>query len=450
MRITFHNARVGSGKHNDRSFNLDKTSHIDETRTNKNLYINALNDKSLSFQESEIKFYQYYFKDFIDDKNARALTSRHPERCVTAEDLLKSDRYRPEEVIFQIGDKNSHISEKQLTEVFGRFLQWHQEKFKNHIETLNIAFHFDEKTPHVHWRKVYMYDDDKGFKSIGQNKALKQCGYQLPDENQQRSRSNNLKIQYTKECREKLFEICRELEIYVDEKPLKRAPNQQNLLKGDFIIQQQDEEIQRQKIEYTELEKKQTTLQQNIHSIEDVLNQQQNEYNRLMQENQRLSVENNVNEEKLKQYRDKLLQVAFYEKNKSKIEVINKSFTEKIEMKTFFNSDKVKIEKSELIPLLALSQEIEERIKNLEEREKQLNLKENSINKQAESIVNDANLKASTIIEKAEKTASSLENQVKIAKLESKIQRYERIIPENELIQREKQRERRNINERER
>lgn len=450
MRLTYHSSGSGvktGGKHNDRSFNLDKASHIDATKTNKNLYIvrsliedeqnkyiiyNENKKNQFTFDEREQLFYEYEFKNYIDQRNASARKNGHLERCINADKMRHTRRYEPREIIIEIGNRNQSVDSKTLADVFSEFLKWHDEKFGSNIKTLNAAFHFDEATPHVHWRRVFEYTDKNGNKQPSMEQALRQLGYQRPDLNRPEGKYNNRQMVYTKDCRNKLIALCQERSIELELEPKKRTPNQQNLSKGEFLIQQQDEEIERQKIEYTELEEKQTALQKNIHNIEDALNQQQNEYNRLMEESQRLNVENNVNEEKLKQYKDKLLQVAFYEKNKSKIEVINKSFTEKIEMKTFFNSDKVKVEKSELMPLLALSKEIEERIKNIEEREKQLNLKENSINKQAENIIQNAKHQAKNIIQNTSEQSLSLNEKVKLAK-------YEKLIGDNELTKRERE-----------
>ena len=196
MRATQHSGRYSGGqKHNDRGFDLDKASHIDQTKLNTNLYLSCY--KGMPFAEAEQKFYADFFKDMIADINARADASRHKERRTSAAKLLSSKKTMPEEVIFQIGDKDTHVDMNVLYAVFSDFQKWHQSKFKNHVKLLNVAFHGDEQTPHIHVRRVWIYDHPKGFKAIGQHKALEQMGYVLPDETKKRSRFNNLKTQYT-------------------------------------------------------------------------------------------------------------------------------------------------------------------------------------------------------------------------------------------------------------
>ena len=124
------------------------------------------------------------------------------------------------------------------------FRKWHDKKFGEHVVFLDMAFHVDEKTPHIHLRKVWMYEHEKGFKAIGQHKALEQMGYELPDKSKPRGRNNNLKQVYTAECREKWLEICKNHELEIEERPLHRAPNEQNLKKNDYIIQKQEKKLQ--------------------------------------------------------------------------------------------------------------------------------------------------------------------------------------------------------------
>ena len=243
MRATHHSGRYSGGrKHNDREFDLDSAPHIDQTKQNKNFYLSRY--KGMPFAEAEQKFYKEYFKDMISDINRRADASRHKERRTSAEKLLSSKKTMPEEVIFQIGDKDTHVDMNVLYAVFSDFQKWHQSKFKNHVKLLNVAFHADEQTPHIHIRRVWVYDDPKGFKAIGQHKALEQMGYTLPDKSKKRSRFNNLKVAYTAECRKKWLEVCRNHGIDIEQTPKKRPISKTNLKKNDFIIEKQTEKLQ--------------------------------------------------------------------------------------------------------------------------------------------------------------------------------------------------------------
>lgn len=241
MRATQHSGRMGSPRHNDRSFDKDKAGHIDKSMTSKNKYMSY---DGLPFAEAERKFYQDHFQEMINDINERAKKAYHPERMTDVDKLLQSKKTMPEEVILQIGDKDTHVTPKQLEDVAEDFRKWHNRKFGKHVVFLNMALHVDEKTPHIHIRRVWMYEHEKGFKAIGQHKALEQMGYEFPDKSKPRGRNNNLKQVYTAECRKKWLEICKEHGLEVEEKPLHKAPNEQNLKKNDYILQKQEKELQ--------------------------------------------------------------------------------------------------------------------------------------------------------------------------------------------------------------
>lgn len=241
MRATQHSGRMGSPRHNDRKFDTNKANHIDQTMENQNIYMSY---NALPFDEAERQFYQAHFQEMIADINERAKKAYHPERMTDVDKLLQSKKTMPEEVILQIGDQDTHITAEQLQEVAEDFRNWHDKKFGEHVVFLDMALHVDEKTPHIHLRKVWMYEHEKGFKAIGQHKALEQMGYELPDKSKPRGRNNNLKQVYTAECREKWLEICKNHELEIEERPLHRAPNEQNLKKNDYIIQKQEKKLQ--------------------------------------------------------------------------------------------------------------------------------------------------------------------------------------------------------------
>lgn len=241
MRATQHSGRMGSPRHNDRKFDTNKANHIDQTMENQNIYMSY---NALPFDEAERQFYQDHFQEMIADINERAKKAYHPERMTDVDKLLQSKKTMPEEVILQIGDQDTHITAEQLQEVAEDFRNWHDKKFGEYVVFLDMALHVDEKTPHIHLRKVWMYEHEKGFKAIGQHKALEQMGYELPDKSKPRGRNNNLKQVYTAECREKWLEICKNHGLEIEERPLHRAPNEQNLKKNDYIIQKQEKKLQ--------------------------------------------------------------------------------------------------------------------------------------------------------------------------------------------------------------
>ena len=154
MRATTHSGRISSSaRHNDRDFEIDKTEHIDKSRLEENIYYSCFD--GMSFQEAETKFYNEHFSEMMDDINLRAEMSRHPERKTNASKLLASKKTMPEEIIWQIGNKDEHTPKETVIEIFKEFHEWHDKKYGNHVKTLNWALHADEETPHIHERRVW-------------------------------------------------------------------------------------------------------------------------------------------------------------------------------------------------------------------------------------------------------------------------------------------------------
>lgn len=245
MRVTNHSSRKkGSAKHNDRQFDTSKASHIGD---GKNHYLNlaAEGDDTLDFETAEKRFYEKHFKAMIEETNERARKSRHLERLTDGAKLWESVRTKPEEVILQIGNVSERVEPKLLIDAFNEYMKWYHENFGKHVKVLNVAVHMDEKTPHIHMRQVWAYTKD-GNRYIGQDKALEQMGFKLPDPEKKRDRHNNRKIKFTEMCKEKWQEVVLSKGLEIETEPMKLAPNQQNLDKNDYIVQKQAEEITRQ------------------------------------------------------------------------------------------------------------------------------------------------------------------------------------------------------------
>ena len=234
MKISFKTGR-GSAKggaykamHLDRKFDLDKASHIDAAKTKENVYIvvdheNRKLHKSIGvcetdFTEHEKKYYEQHFKNALDKTNANYIKNRHQERCKTIDDIYKSTKTCPEELILQIGKKEQTRSIPQQTyiEACKRYLQWQAKEFPN-VKILDAAIHFDEKSPHIHMRQVWQYTDEHGLQRIGQNKALDQMEIQRPDISRPQDRYNNAKITYSTACRNQWRNICLDLGLEIDE-----------------------------------------------------------------------------------------------------------------------------------------------------------------------------------------------------------------------------------------
>ncbi len=109
MKLTRHNGRAGKNgvynpKHNDRSFDIANSEHIDEERAKQNLYWDCYNgfrnfknpekenELSATFEDVEQLFYRQRYRDFVTGQNERNVKNRHPERNKETGDLLKSKK----------------------------------------------------------------------------------------------------------------------------------------------------------------------------------------------------------------------------------------------------------------------------------------------------------------------------------------------------------------------
>lgn len=223
MRTTSHSGRfnrqtgeVFPAGHNDRNFDLDNAEHINADLTQFNKYYTCY-PEDLSFQEVERKYYAENFKEALEVQNERNRANRHPERCKGIDDLLKSRRTCPEEVIYQIGTQKQTVKPELLDEICRKQLKWEQEQFPQ-AKILDAALHVNEATPHMHVRKVWEAEGKDG-KIVSQSKALEQMGVERPDISKPKSRYNNAKMTYTHACREHFQQLCKEYDLEIETEP---------------------------------------------------------------------------------------------------------------------------------------------------------------------------------------------------------------------------------------
>ncbi len=248
IRVSLHSGRSGSARHNDRTF-LDNLSyeqiqeqapHIDLNKLQENETWTCYPDRD--FKAGERAYYEYAFKNALDKTNENYIKSRHPERCKTLDDWYNSDKTCPEESIMQIGDKNAAVSKEDFKKCLNDYIKWLNEWNRTHgnaFQILNISMHFDETSPHAHIRKVWQYQDSKGDLRLGQNKALKAAGIDLPDPEKKESRYNNRKITFDAMAREKWQEICKTHGFDIETEP---RPNVKHKDKAEFIADQMEKE----------------------------------------------------------------------------------------------------------------------------------------------------------------------------------------------------------------
>ena len=268
LKLTRHNGRAGTHgtynpKHNDRSFNLANSEHIDPERAKGNIYWDCfhgfrsaldpqdLDDLAATFSEVEQQFYENRYSEFIEKQNERNAEIRQTERNRSIPDLLSSRKTCPEETIYQLGTKDDHASGEVLLAVVTEFIEEFKARFGDHVHVLDWALHLDESTPHIHERHVFDCENKHGEVAPQQEKALEALGFDLPDPDKPLSRRNNRKITFDAACRKMLFEIAKRHGLDLEEEA--EYGNRKYLEKQDFILAKQKEQLAAQQDRLDEL-----------------------------------------------------------------------------------------------------------------------------------------------------------------------------------------------------
>ena len=268
LKLTRHNGRAGTHgtynpKHNDRSFNLANSEHIDPERAKGNIYWDCFHgfrsaldpqdpdDLAATFSDVERKFYESRYSNFVESQNERNAKIRHTERNRSIPDLLSSRKTCPEETIYQLGTLDEHASAEDLLNLVTEFIEEFKAKYGEHVHVLDWALHLDESTPHIHERHVFDCENKYGEVAPQQEKALEALGFELPDPAKPLSRRNNRKITFDAACRKMLFEIARRHGLELEEEA--EYGNRKYLEKQDFILAKQKEQLAVQQRKLDEL-----------------------------------------------------------------------------------------------------------------------------------------------------------------------------------------------------
>ena len=258
LKLTRHNGRAGAHgtynpKHNDRSFILSNSEHIDPERAKGNIYCDCFHgfrsaldpqdpdNLAATFSEIEQQFYENRYSEFIEKQNERNAKIRHTERNRSIPDLLSSRKTCPEETIYQLGTLDEHASAEDLLNIVTEFIEAFKAKYGDHVHVLDWALHLDESTPHIHERHVFDCENKYGEVAPQQEKALEALGFELPDPDKPLSRRNNRKITFDAACRKMLLEIAKRHGLDLEEEA--EYGNRKYLEKQDFILAKQKEQL---------------------------------------------------------------------------------------------------------------------------------------------------------------------------------------------------------------
>lgn len=217
MKLVQRTARKDkSGKHNDRNFNLDHASHIAQDRCRENKYYTYNGETEQKFCNIEQAYYQEHFAGYLEKKNQKRKAINHKERIQKMSDYYKSRNSRPEDMLIQIGDMNDHVSGEQLWAVANLYRQRFDEAYGEHCKILTMALHMDEATPHIHIRRVWQAEDEKGDLCVSQHRGLSALGFVEENTEKDIGKYNNAKKTFSRTDRTILRNVCEELGIDIE------------------------------------------------------------------------------------------------------------------------------------------------------------------------------------------------------------------------------------------
>lgn len=220
MRVTNHNKRVPSARHNDRNFDIEHANHIDPTKVAQNRYWACYKD--CTFEHAERVAYSTLFTAGLDAANERHLKNRHPDHVRDMDAYRTSKQTCPEETLYYIGNKQN-LDRPDPGVLWGitlELLKWQQRTYPQ-CKILDVALHQDEQgAPHIHVRQVWIGHDRDGNAIVSQTKALREMGVERPDPGEKQGRFNNPKQTFTAAVRAKYMALAMEHGLDVDILPV--------------------------------------------------------------------------------------------------------------------------------------------------------------------------------------------------------------------------------------
>jgi hypothetical protein len=215
-RTSNHRGKNGSATHNMHAFKgKDKDIFLYWKTRYQGIEISGK-----TIEEREIDFYKKAFTPMLEEQNDKYRAKRNYDRVKTIKDIYKSKRYKPTEEIVQYGGVGDKVPDKDTyIKMIKEYYKAKEVLGKGYVVVLSAASHFDEATPHTHFREIWLYKDDKGIMRLGQEEALKRAGIGLPKPNEPESRYNNRMMTYTSMCREKWQDICESYGYPVERTP---------------------------------------------------------------------------------------------------------------------------------------------------------------------------------------------------------------------------------------
>lgn len=262
MRVTNHNKRVPSARHNDRNFDIEHANHIDPTKVAQNRYWACYKD--CTFEHAERVAYSALFTAGLNAANERHLKNRHPDHVRDMDAYRTSKQTCPEETLYYIGNKQN-LDRPDPGVLWGitlELLKWQQRTYPQ-CKILDVALHMDEQgAPHIHVRQVWIGHDRDGNAVVSQTKALREMGVERPNPNEKQGRFNNPKQTFTAAVRSKYMALCMEHGLDVDIIP--QETSKSGLAHLDYQAQQARQEVKQLKQAVAAMQRQKEQLQQDL------------------------------------------------------------------------------------------------------------------------------------------------------------------------------------------
>lgn len=279
MKATLHIGK-GSVKHNDRNFNLNNATHIDQTRQSENFYINRYLNNAITFEECERRYFAENYLQWLEAQNEKYRKRRQYGYVRSIDDLMKAEKTQPKEMILQIGNKDNQPDKEILFQCIYEFNEEFNKRYGTNVHILDIAIHNDEKSSHAHIRFICDFTDRDGIKKICTDKALKELGIKPPKATAKTDRYNNALQTFTEQIRFIWNTIIKRNGIELDETVInpsqkhltvleyKHKKLEEELEKSDSQLEMQNMEMQRKQNALFELDKQISIKQTKLKELE--------------------------------------------------------------------------------------------------------------------------------------------------------------------------------------
>lgn len=262
MRVTNHNMRVPSARHNDRDFDVAHAHHIEPAKVKQNRYWACYKD--CTFEEAERIAYSKLFTAGLDAANSRHLKNRHPDHVRDMDTYRTSKQTCPEETLYYVGNKQDldRPDPDMLWGITLKLLHWQQQTYPQ-CKILDIALHMDEQgAPHVHARQVWIAHDHDGNNIVSQTKALREMGVERPYPGEKQGRYNNPKQTFTAAVRSKYMALAMEHGLDVDILP--RDASKSGVDHLTYQARKAQEELARTQAQIKALQRSKEQLQTDV------------------------------------------------------------------------------------------------------------------------------------------------------------------------------------------